>query len=534
MGLLQQNFIETLERSIKEHWDLPAFTDYGTDHTMTFGQVAQAIKDVHSLLQATGITKGDHVALMGINNTRWAVVYLGVITYGAVIVPILQDFKPDDAVHIVNHSDSVMLFISSKYWDGMSLDQMPAVKKVVLLEQLTMNNEQLTIVPDTLHFEARGNEEIASINYTSGTTGFTKGVITPLNALMGNVLFCGSEPDIHCGSHQLAFLPLAHAFGCAFDFLTSFCVGAQCFFLTKIPAPKLLLKAFAEVKPGCIFTVPLIMEKIYKKQIKPLLGKAYINWALKLPLLGDAIYKKIRRGLEEAFGNDFVEVIIGGAPLNQEVDEFLHKIGFRYTVGYGMTECAPLISFTHWDSYVPTSCGRALGKDLMDVKIDHPNAEGIGEIVVQGANMMVGYYKNEAETKKMFTTDGWLRTGDLGYIDDKGNIFIKGRCKTMLLGANGQNIYPEEIETRLNNMPYVMESLVVNRGDELVALVYPDYETADADDLNENALEKVMENNRRDLNKVLAQYEQVHAIQLHPQEFEKTPKKSIKRYLYAN
>lgn len=552
--MLQENFLETFAQSIRENWDLNAFTDYGKNNTRTFGQVAVEIKKLHYLFENCKIKKDDKIALMGANNSEWCIVYLATLTYGAVVVPILQDFKPADALHIINHSEATLFFVSDRLWEDFEIKQLPTIKKVFSLttfEEIANNDK--SVVPTVeertqwltkqypngyqqadVVFEPRSNAEIASINYTSGTTGFTKGVVTPLNALMANVKFCAREPNIPRGGNQVIFLPLAHAFGCAFDFLTSFRNGAHCHFIGRIPSPKILLKAFAELKPYCIFTVPLILEKIYKKQIQPILGKSYIHWALKIPFVSDLILNKIRQSLDEAFGGDFYEIIIGGAPLNQEVDEFLHKIKFRYTVGYGMTECAPLISFIHHEYYVPGSCGRALGDGLSEIKIVDPNEEGIGEIYVKGEVLTLGYYKNEEETKKLLTEDGWMRTGDLGTLDEKGNLFIKGRNKTMLLGPSGQNIYPEEIESKLNNMPYVMESLVINADGGLVALVYPDYETADANHVSEQQLNELMENNRKELNKLLASYEQIKRIKLHPHEFEKTPKKSIKRYLYTH
>ncbi len=547
--MLQENLIRTFERSIKENWELNAFTDYGKNNTRTFGQVAVEIKKLHYLFESCKIKKDDKIALMGANNSEWCIAYIATLTYGAVIVPILQDFKADDALHIINHSEAKLFFVTERLWEDFEIKQMPtmehvfslatfeeiatnAPKKTLSVEQRTqLLNEQYPngYTKEDVAFAPRPNDEIASINYTSGTTGFTKGVVTPLNALMANVKFCAKEPVIPRGGNQVIFLPLAHAFGCAFDFLTSFCKSAHCHFIGRIPSPKILLKAFAELKPYCVFTVPLILEKIYKKQIQPILGKSYIHWALKIPFVSDLILSKIKDSLEQAFGGDFYEIIIGGAPLNKEVDDFLHKIKFKYTVGYGMTECAPLITFAHYDQYVPGSCGRALGNGLSEIKIVDPNEEGIGEVYVRGEVMTLGYYKNEEETKKLLTDDGWMRTGDLGTIDEKGNLFIKGRNKTMLLGASGQNIYPEEIESKLNNMPYVMESLVINAEGGLVALVYPDYEMVDANHLSEQQLNEMMENNHKELNKMLASYEQIKHSKLYPHEFEKTPKKSIKR-----
>ncbi|MCQ2324862.1 MAG: AMP-binding protein [Paludibacteraceae bacterium] len=554
--MVKENFIQTIESSIVQNWSMVAFSDYGTSVSLKYQNVAQEIERIHILLEQCGIKPDDKVALMGRNNSSWVTTYLAILTYGAIVVPILQDFKPNDTLHILNHSESKLFFVTDVLYETMDIDQMEYVEAVLSLttrEPLSVKSSLFTaeditsasieqifqqkypggITPEKIHYTQRDNSCTASINYTSGTTGFSKGVVTRLNALAGNVKFCSENHVIYRGSRQVVFLPLAHAFGCAFDFLTSFCVGAHAYFLGKTPSPRVLLEAFKEVKPTCIFTVPLILEKIYQKQILPFLNKSTVNFALKLPLIDDVLLGKIRQQLIEAFGGKFDEIIVGGAPMNADVEAFLQKIHFPYTVGYGMTECAPLISYSKHYTFREGSCGKIL-EGLMEVKLDNVNADGIGEILVRGEHVMSCYYKNQEATNEVFTADGWLKTGDLGYIDEDGFIFIKGRNKTMFLGPNGQNIYPEEIEAKLNNMPYVMESLVIEQDHNIVALVCPDFETVDTANLTKSQLDEVMEQNRKMVNGLLASYEQISAIKIYPHEFEKTPKKSIKRFLYTH
>lgn len=549
----EDNLIFMYERALREYWDLDAVTDYGTPNTLTYGQLAMQIERLHLLFKHLGIKKDDRIALMGRNNVNWVTIYLSTITYGAIIVPILQDFKANDALHIINHSESRMLFITDAIWENMELSQMDHVEMVYSLtdfrilasvhshhdysfewaEKAFADKYPNGMQAENVHFKERSNKEVASINYTSGTTGFSKGVVTPCNALAGNVHFALTTHKVFPGCRMVAFLPLAHAYGCAIDFLGTLAAGGHTYLIGRTPAPKILLQAFKEVQPTLIMSVPLILEKIYKKMIVPQITKAPISWVLRVPFLDEVVLSKIRQQLVDALGGAFSQVIIGGAPLNAEVEEFLHRIKFPITVGYGMTETAPLISYTWWEDYKPFSCGQAL-KGLMDIKIDHPNKEGVGEVLVKGENLMLGYYKNEEATRKAFTKDGWLRTGDLGMLDEEGFLFIKGRNKTMLLGPSGQNIYPEEIEAKLNNMPFVMESLVIQQDDKLVALVCPDYEMVDQSHLDRSMLEAAMEENRKNLNAELAAYEQISLIKLYPHEFEKTPKRSIKRFLYTS
>ena len=549
------NFVKMFERSFREHWDLEAVTDYDTRVTLTYGQLAINIEKLHILFKECGIKKNDKIAVMGRNNSNWVAVYLATITYGAIIVPILQDFRANDAIHIINHSGAKLLFISDINWEGIELDQIPNVLATVSLNDwhpITLALDPKQINYDSIaqkfkekhpegywakdvHFDDRPNSEIGSINYTSGTTGFSKGVIMPLNGLAGNVRYGMEKGLTFVGARHVTFLPLAHAYGCAFDFLACLAAGGHTWLVGRTPAPKILLKAFAEVKPTLILSVPLILEKIYKKMIVSQIQKPPVSWVLKVPFLDEVVCSKIREQLVQAFGGEFRQMIIGGAPLNPEVEAFLRRIKFPMSVGYGMTECAPLITFTPYDEGAKLySCGKPL-PDIMEVKILDPNEEGIGEVVTRGENTMTGYYKNPQATKESFTKDGWLRTGDLGMIDEDGFLYIKGRCKTMLLGPSGQNIYPEEIEAKINNMPYVLESLVLQQEDNrLVALICPDYNEVDASGMTPEQLEEVMEDSRKQVNSELAAYEQIAIVKLYPHEFEKTPKKSIKRFLYTN
>lgn len=549
----EENLIKIYERSFRENWDLEAVTDYGTTHTLTYAQLAENVAKLHLLFKQAGIEEGDKIAVMGKNNANWVTAFLATVTYGAVIVPILQDFKANDAIHIVNHSESKLLFITDLIWENIDAEQVPELKAVLslnnmdmILSRLPMEQavDKMTIeelfaetypngfTKDNVVYVERSNAKLASINYTSGTTGFSKGVMTPMNALAGNVVFGLTTKLVFPGCRHVAFLPLAHAYGCAFDFLACLAAGGHTYLIGRTPSAKILLKAFAEVKPTVILSVPLILEKIYKKMIQPQISKNPVSWVLKVPLLDQVVLGKIREKLMTAFGGEFSQIIIGGAPLNAEVEAFLHRIKFPVTIGYGMTETAPLISFTPWTEFRAQSCGQVL-EGFMEARISNPDADGVGEIQVRGEHVMMGYYKNEQATKESFTEDGWLRTGDLGTIDNDGFIYIKGRCKTMLLGPSGQNIYPEEIEAKINNMPYVLESLVLQKEDtRLVALVCPDFEAVDADKLTQEQLEEIMDENRKLVNQQLAAYEQINHIKLYAHEFEKTPKKSIKRFLY--
>lgn len=551
------HILKIYQNSFRNNWDLPALTDYGSQEVMTYADFARRIARLHLFYRQIGLKPGDHVALLGKNSASWVVMFIGTITYGATIVPILADFNPHDAQHIVNHSDARVLFVNSSIWETLDFEEMPELKAAVSLETRQVLAERETEghqIPSriirnlTRKFKATypkgfrredvvypeiDAENTAILNYTSGTTGFSKGVMLTYDNIAGNVNY-GIVSRLHYeGSRALSFLPLAHAYGCAFDMLVPLAVGTFITIFGKAPTPKLLLKAFSEVKPNLVICVPLILEKIYRKQIVPMITKRAIRWALAVPFIDNAIYAKIRNKLVVAFGGQFEEVIIGGAPLNSEVEQFLYRIKFPFTVGYGMTECGPLISHTPWRSFVPSSCGRTL--PCMESKImgsKNPETEP-GEICVRGQDRMKGYYKAPDITAATIDEEGWLHTGDMGTRAADGTLFIKGRYKTMILSASGQNIYPEEIEAKLNNMPYVAESLVVERGKGLTAIVYPDYERMDADKVDMQALPELMEANRNELNGLVAPYERVDRIQLIPHEFEKTPKKSIKRYLYS-
>ncbi|WP_288734456.1 AMP-binding protein [uncultured Parabacteroides sp.] len=553
--MIQENFIKIYENSFKENWSLPALTDYSKNVTFTFEDVAKEIARIHILFEECQIRRGDKIALIGKDSARWCIVYMAAVTYGAIIVPILQDFNPNDVHHIINHSESVFLFVSDRIWDSLEEDKIEEIRGVFSLSDFrclhqrdgesiqklmkSMDEKMVEKYPkgfskNDIKYAELDNDKVVLLNYTSGTTGFSKGVMLTGNNLAGNVTYAKTLDLMYRGDRELCFLPLAHAYSCAFNFLVPMAVGAHVYMLGKVPSPKILLKAFEEVKPNLILTVPLILEKIYKKMILPQLSKTTMKLALNIPLLDSRIYAQIRKHLVDAMGGRFREVIVGGAAMNQEVSDFLYKIKFPFTIGYGMTECGPLISYDHNYEYVPSSCGQVL-KGIMEVRIDSDDPYNkVGEIQVRGENVMKGYYKNEEATKNAFTEDGWLHTGDLGTIDADNRIFIRGRSKTMILGASGQNIYPEEIESKINNLPFVMESIVIEKNGKLVALVYPDYDTVDGTGISHTDLPVIMEQNRVELNKQLASYEVVSEIQLYPTEFEKTPKKSIKRYLYNN
>lgn len=547
------NFIKIYERSFIENWNLPALTDYVSGRTISYSDLATQIASMHLLFDNIGLRPGDKVALCGKDSVEWVTVYMAVVTYGAVIVPILSDFNPVDITHIINHSEASLLFISNPIWEHIIPDALLRVKGVIRMEKPEVLMERDVEIcrnlkllrrrmrrrypegysPSDVRYVERSNGELAEINYTSGTTGFSKGVMLTGGNLAGNVCF-GMESGLHFRtSRALAFLPLAHAYGCAFDMLTPLAVGSHITLLGKTPSPRVLLKALSDVKPNLVICVPLILEKIYKNQILPMLSKGPMRWTLAVPLLDSLIYSKIRKKLIDAFGGEFEEVIVGGAPLNHEVEEFLHKIKFPFTVGYGMTECGPLISYTPWREFRVGSSGRTL--PTMESMIISDDPEHVpGEICVRGSNVMQGYYKNKKATALVLDKEGWLKTGDVGTRSADGTLYIRGRSKTMLLSASGQNIYPEEIEAKLNNMPFVAESLVVMRDGKLVALVYPDYEQADQLGLSSPDLADSMEKVRQDLNTLVAPYERIAKIVLMPNEFEKTPKRSIKRFLYSN
>jgi long-chain acyl-CoA synthetase len=505
--------------------------------------VAKEIAKLHILFETYHVEKGEKIALIGKNNAYWCIIFMASITYGAVIVPILQDFSADDVHHIVHHSGSTLLFASDSTLKNLDEKLMPSLKAAFPFSDKNLPDDVWAgldkkfaekypsgFTAEDINYPEFPNENLVILNYTSGTTGFSKGVLLTGNNLIGNLAFAHQEIHIKKGDNLVSLLPLAHAYGCGFEFLFPMKEGCHVILLGKMPSPNILLSAFGKYKPTLIIAVPLILEKIYKRMIVPIIGKKSFAVALKIPLLNQLLYSVIRKKLVKAFGGQFIQLVIGGAPLNAEVEEFLLKIKFPVSVGYGMTECAPLISFSLYPQYIPLSCGKILPN--MQVRIDSSDPYRVaGEIQVKGQNVMFGYYNNEKATKNAFTDDGWLRTGDLGTIDEDHNIFIRGRSKDILLGAGGQNIYPGEIEAKLNNLPYVGDSLVVNRNGKLIVLVYPDYETANQNGISQDDIRKIMDENKITLNKMVASYEKIAEIQL-TDEFEKTPKKSIKRYLY--
>ena len=551
---MENRFLGLIENSIKEHWDLPAFSDYN-GHTFHYKDVARRIEKFHIILEHAGIKKGDKVALVGRNSSNWAICFFGILAYGAVAVPILHEFKPDNIHHIVNHSEAKAVLAASSNWENMNERMMPDVKLFMMLDNFSIihsKSKEVRVVRDRINeyfgkkyprsftsndvrYHVEKPEELAVLNYTSGTTSFSKGVMIPYRSLWSNTQFAYDNlPFIHPGDNIVCMLPMAHMYGLAFEFLYEFSVGCHIYYLTRMPSPKIIFQAFADIKPNLIVAVPLIIEKIIKKSVLPKLETPTMKLLLKVPIINDKIKATVREQMVQAFGGNFATVIVGGAAFNQEVEQFLRMIDFPYTVGYGMTECGPLISYDHNNEYVPGSCGQIL-KGIMKVRIDSEDPYNkVGEIQVSGENVMKGYYKNDEATQNVFTEDGWLRTGDLGTIDHDNRIFIRGRSKTRILGASGQNIYPEEIESKLNNLPFVMESLVVEKNGKLIGMVYPDTDTADTTGISHTDLPVIMEQNRIELNKLLAPYETISEIQLYPTEFEKTPKKSIKRYLYSN
>ena len=553
--MMKENTIKIFSRSFKENWDLPAVTDYNTKSTLTYGEFAQLIAKIHLFYNEIGIKRGDHIALIGKNTPSWVATFMATITYGAVIVPILQEFNPNDAQHIINHSDSVLLMSSKAVFDSIDFDMLHKVRAAISLDDVSLlaQKEGETVgealakvddlfkaaypdgfTPAHVKYPEIDNKELMVINYTSGTTGFSKGVMITGNNLAGNIVYGIDSQLCFRGSKVVSFLPLAHAYGCAFDMLCQLAVGAHITLLGRIPSPKIIVKAMNEIHPNLVITVPLVLEKIYTKLIVPKISKGMLRWALAVPLLDNRIYDQIRKQLVDAFGGNFEEVIVGGAPFNAEVEEFLYKIRFPFTVGYGMTECAPLVSHTPWREFVLHSAGRVL-PGIMEAKILSDDPENTpGEICVKGENVMMGYYHNYEATDKVLDDDGWLHTGDIGTLSPDGTIFIRGRLKTMLLGANGQNIYPEEIEAKLNNMAYVNESLVVEREGKLVGLVYPDYDVMDAQGITRDKLPDLMAQVLAELNKLVAPYERLSRIELMANEFQKTPKRSIKRFLYSH
>ena len=546
------SLIQLIEESIRKNWNLDAMTDY-KGATLQYKDVARKIEKMHILFEHAGIKKGDKIALCGRNSANWTATFLGVITYGAVAVPILHEFKADNVHNIVNHSEARMLFVGDQVWENFNEAAMPHLEGIIELKNFDLvvsRSQRLTYAREHLNeefgkrypcrfraenvsYRCEEPEELAVINYTSGTTGYSKGVMLPYRSIISNVVHIHKKVGLKPGDNVVSMLPLGHIFGLVFDFIYGVTVGAHLWFLTRMPSPKIIAESFAEIRPRVIACVPLIVEKIFKKNILPKVDNKLGKLLLKLPIVSDKIKEQIRTQAMEVFGGNFIEIVIGGAPFNPEVEAFLRKINFPYTIAYGMTAAAPLICHSRWDEIQYTSCGKTVSN--METKVLSSDPERIpGELVCRGMNVMLGYYKNEEATAQAIDCNGWLHTGDMAIKDAEGNIFIKGRCKNMLLTASGQNIYPEEIEARLNNMPFVNESLVILAGDKLIALVYPDNEEAFAQGMDKKALEAAIEVNRTELNKMLPAYSQITRIKLYPEEFEKTAKKSIKRFLYQD
>ena len=547
----EKSFIALIEKSIKKNWDANSLTDY-KGVTYQYKDVARKIEKLHIIFEESGIKPGDKIAVCGRNMSHWGVTFLATVTYGAVIVPILHEFKPDQVHNIVNHSESRLLFVGDVVWEGLDESAMPTLEGIIQVNDfsvLVSRSEKLTYAREHLNelfgkkfpknfrkehinYYKDSPDEMLVLNYTSGTTSFSKGVMIPARALWSNMMFAFHALSMKNGDRLVSMLPMAHMYGLAFEFLYQFCAGVQVFFLTRMPSPKIILQAFAEVKPSLVIAVPLIIEKIIKKNVLPKLETPTMKFLLHVPLISDKIKEKVREQLMNAFGGEFYEIVVGGAAFNQEIEAFMRSLEFPYTVGYGMTECAPLICYEDWKKFKAGSCGKAV--ENMEVKVLSPDPANIpGEIVCRGDNVMLGYYKNEEATREVIDADGWMHTGDLGVIDENGYVTIKGRSKNMLLGPSGQNIYPEEIEDKLNNMPYVNESIIIQALDgKLAALIYPDFDLAFSQGMTEKQVEEQMEANRVALNAQIAAYEQVARVKIYHEEFEKTPKKSIKRFLY--
>ena len=548
------SFNALIEKSIIDHWDMDALTDY-KGATLQYHDVARKIEKLHIMFENSGVVKGDKIALCGRNSANWAVAFLATLTYGAIAVPILHEFMADQIHNIVNHSDAKLLFVGDVVATQVDATKMPGLEGIIYIPDYSLvvsRTDKLTYAREHLnemfgikypkyfrknhvsYYKEENPEELAMINYTSGTTGFSKGVMIPYRALWGNADFAENVfgKKIKPGDSIISILPMAHMYGMAFEFIFEFIKGCHIFYLTRIPSPAIIAEAFGRIKPAVIIAVPLVIEKIIRKKVFPKIQNNRMRMLLHMPVISKKVKEKICDQVSNAFGGNFYEVIIGGAAFNQEVESFLHSVGFRYTVGYGATECAPIICYEDYKHFVPGSCGKAALH--MMVRIDSPDPENVpGEILAKGPNVMLGYYKNEEATKQTIDENGWYHTGDLGTMDGDGNVFIKGRSKNMLLGASGQNIYPEEIEDKLNSLALVAESVVVQKGDKLIALVHPDYDEAQTLNLGNNELADIMEQNRQELNSMIPAYSKVSEIRIHEEEFEKTPKKSIKRFLYT-
>lgn len=550
---MENRFLGLIEASFKKNWDLPAFTDINGS-TYYYRDAARVIEKIHILLEQAGIQKGDKISIVGRNSSNWVMCFFGILSYGAVAVPILHEFKPDNIHHLVNHSDSKVLLVAQSNWDNLDEEHMPGLDLIILLDNLKVIKSTkkeifdvrehiddyfsqkfpVGLQPSDLHYHLEQPEELALINYTSGTMSNSKGVMIPYRSLWSNTQMAYDRLlYIHPGDSIVCMLPMAHMYGLAFEILNFVNKGCHIYFLTRQPVPKVIGEAFQLVHPVLVLCVPLIVEKIIRNKVFPELQKPLTHSLMYIPFLKQKILGRIKEKLEDSFGGNFGEIVIGGAPMNREVEDFLHNMHFRYTIGYGMTECGPLVAYTPWDKYKEGSVGRVA--DRMEVKIDSDDPQNkVGEILVRGMNVMLGYYKNPVATAAVMQPDGWMRTGDLGTIDKDGFIYIRGRSKNLILGANGQNIYPEELEDRLNNMPYVSESLVVPQDGKIVALIYPNLAALDRDGIGKERLNPIMQQNIEQLNQQIPSYAKVSSFKINQEEFEKTPKHSIKRYIYSS
>jgi len=548
--MIKERLIGYIEQSIKQNWEIEALSNY-REREYSYKAIAEKILRFHLLFRDSGIKEGEKIALVGRNSANWCITYLSAVTYGAVIVPVLPDFKPEDLINIINHSDSRLLFVDDKIYESLDLSKMPEIIGAISLDDFRMITSVMPVLKESfdtldekysklypelrkedIKFSDISNDKLAVISYTSGTTGFSKGVMITHNSLACNVRFAQNHMPLKPGDPLVSFLPLAHTYGCAFEFLFPFTFGCHITILTKTPSPKILIEAFHEIKPRLVLSVPLVIEKIFKKQLLPVISKPHMKILLAIPGINQVLFRKICQKLTDTFGGKFYEIVIGGAAFGADAERFFKKIGFRFTVGYGMTECGPLISYASWDTTKLGASGRAV--DTLEVTIDSPDPEKIvGEIILRGENVMTGYYKNEKATREMIDSKGWMHTGDLGVIDKEGNIFIKGRSKSMILGPSGKNIYPEEIESVINNKNYVMESLVIPEDNKLIGLIFPDYEMMKRDNISEEQLIPILDQIRREVNERLPEFMSVSKFRIHPEEFVKTPKRSIKRFLYT-
>jgi long-chain acyl-CoA synthetase len=548
--MIKERLIGYIEQSIRQNWEIEALSNY-REKGFSYKEIAEKILKFHIFFKDAGIKEGDKIALVGRNSANWCAVYLGTVTYGAVIVPILPDFKPEDLTNLINHSDATILFADDKIYESLDTTKIPLINGVISLDDfsvITAKNSDLkrkylaldekylkaypVLKPEDIKFSDISNDKLAVISYTGGTTGFSKGVMISHDSLSANIRFAQNNMPIESGDPIVSFLPLAHTYGCAFEFLFPFTIGCHITILSKTPSPQIIVQAFKEIRPTLILSVPLVIEKIFKKQLLPVINKPHMKILLTIPGINKILHKKIKEKLVETFGGRFHEIVIGGAAFNPEAERFFRKIGFQFTVGYGMTECGPLISYTSWNTTKLGGSGKPV--DTLEVTIDSSDPQKeIGEIILRGDNVMMGYYKNEKATREIIDDKGWMHTGDLGVMDKEGNIFIKGRSKSMLLGPSGKNIFPEEIEAVINNMDYIAESLVISEDNKLIGLIYPDYEAIKKDNISEEQLTAILDETRKAVNERVPDFMAVHKFRIHPEEFAKTPKRSIKRFLYT-